>query len=78
MTNAFEILTRFLDRYGDEVEGRALEDMPPEVQMKLRDFARGNLAGAERDELARRLKENPKWISLLAQEVKGARGSGAR
>jgi hypothetical protein len=72
----FEILTRFLNRYGDEVEGRALDEMPPELKLKLGEFAKGRLSGADRKEVARLLKENPRWVSLLAEEAKAARGSG--
>ena len=75
MSNTFEILSRFLERYGDEVEGHGLDEMPPEVETKLRAFARGKLAPAQRSELARLLKDNPRWISLLAEEVKAGRGT---
>ena len=78
MPNTFEILARFLERYGDEVEGRALEEMPPEFKLKLRNFAKGNLPEAERGELFRVLKENPRWVSLLADEAKAARGGGGK
>ena len=76
MDNTFEILARFLDRYGEDVEGRALEEMPPEITAKLRAFAGGGLPAAERGALARLLKENPRWISVLADEVKAGRAGG--
>ena len=62
MSNTFEILARFLDRYGEEVEGRTLEEMPPEVKAKLRAFAQGSFSAAERGQLAQLLKDNPRWI----------------
>jgi len=39
MSNDFETITRFLDRYGDDVEGRELDEIPPHLKPKLRDFA---------------------------------------
>jgi len=75
MSNTFEILSRFLERYSDEVEGRSLEEMPSEVRTKLSAFAQGSLSVAERGELAQLLKDNPRWISMLAQEVKAGRGT---
>jgi len=76
MNDPFEILSRFLDRYGDEVEGRALEEMPTEVKTQLRDFAQGKLPETQRGDLFRLLKENPRWIAVLAEEAKAARGGG--
>jgi hypothetical protein len=78
MTNTFELLARFLEKYGDEVEGRALEEMPADVKLKLQDFARGKLPASERTQLSQLLKENPKWISLLAGEVKSSRPGASR
>jgi hypothetical protein len=73
MSNPFEILTGFLDRYGDDVQGRELEEMPPELKAKLSAFARGGLAPAERGEIARQLKDNPSWVGFLAEEVRAVR-----
>jgi hypothetical protein len=73
MSDAFEILARFLDRVGDEVEGRSLEEPPEAVIAKLRDLARGALPEAETAELLESLNRNPHWISRLADEVKALR-----
>ncbi len=73
LPDTFQILAGFLERFGDEVEGRELRDMPPEVGVKLRDFARGNLAEADRAELFKLLNENPAWLGRLAEEVKTLR-----
>jgi hypothetical protein len=51
MPNNFEILAGFLDRFGDEVEGRESPEPPPEIQNRLRDLAQGRLAPAESAEL---------------------------
>lgn len=73
MPDAFQILARFLDRFGGEVEGRSLEEPPEAVLLKLRDLARGRLPEAETAELMELLNRNPHWISRLADEVKALR-----
>ena len=78
MSNTFETLARFLDRYSDEVEGRELEEVPVQLRPKLRGFAQGTLPEPERQELARLLKENPRWVTLLAEEARNVRGVGDR
>jgi hypothetical protein len=70
MTNDFESVAQFLEKFGYDVEGHALDEMPADVKSKLRDFARGNLNAAQRGELARLLQANPKWVGLLAQEAR--------
>jgi len=37
----FEILAGFLAKFGDEVEGRELQELPKDVQVKLRELAQG-------------------------------------
>ncbi len=73
MINEFEILAGFLDRTEPEVEGRALEQPPPAVQLELRQFARGELPEARRKKLLDQLARNQHWLSLLADEVKALR-----
>jgi hypothetical protein len=73
MDKTFQILAEFLDRYGEEVEGRELQALPEDVQCKLRDFARGTLPAAQRTELIGLLHGHPQWIDRLAQEVKTLR-----
>ena len=73
MANTFEILTRFLERYDDEVEGRQLAEPADEVKIKLRRLARGELPTAEQGELLGLLNRNPHWIGRLADEVKALR-----
>ncbi len=75
MRNTFEILAGFLDRFGDEVEGRELQAPSPELEGKLRSFARGALPAAEQPEVMGVLSRNPQWIALLADEVKALRGN---
>jgi len=75
MANEFEILAGFLARFGDEVEGRELQDLPRNVQDQLRELARGSLSETERSQLMSLLNQNPAWIGQLADEVKALRGT---
>lgn len=78
MSNPFEILSRFLDRYSDDVEGRSLEEPSTDVQLKLKRFAVGGLSETERNEMVALLQANPQWVTLLAREAKALRnGAGA-
>jgi hypothetical protein len=78
MANEFEILAGFLAKFGDEVEGRELQDMPRDIQVKLRELAQGSLPESERTRVFDLLKENPAWIGRLADEVKALRAEGSR
>jgi hypothetical protein len=73
MSNAFEILTMFLDRTQSEVEGRSLEAPSEAIKLKLRNFISGTLSSVEQVELISELDQNPHWLSFLAQEVKALR-----
>ena len=73
MPNTFEILTGFLARFGDEVEGREASDLPAEVTAQLRSFARGQLPAAAQADLIRQLNEHPDWVAALAAETKALR-----
>ena len=73
MSNAFTVLSKFLDRYGDDVEGRSMEEPSTEVQQKLRSFAAGSLSEAERNDVIALLQTNPHWVPLLAREAKALR-----
>ncbi len=70
MSNEFEILARFLERFGDDVQGRELTEAPTP---KLRAFAQGTLTPTERADLLAGLQDNPEWLAWLAQEVKALR-----
>ena len=78
MANEFEILAGFLAKFGDEVEGRELQELPKDVQVKLRELAHGNLPESERSRVFDLLKENPAWIGRLADEVKALRAESGR
>jgi hypothetical protein len=73
MQNDFEILAGFLDGAEPEVEGRALQEVPEAIKLKLRKFAHGGLPPAELAKLLGQLNQNRDWLSLLAHEVKALR-----
>jgi hypothetical protein len=73
MPHTFKILTAFLDRFADEVEGRGLEELTPNTRSKLEQLARGQLPETERSELFATLSRHPEWIARLAQEIKALR-----
>jgi hypothetical protein len=73
MSDAFATLSRFLDQFDQDVEGRSLEPMPPDVARQLASFARGELSENERSKVIKLLQANPDWVPLLAREVKGLR-----
>jgi hypothetical protein len=73
MPNEFEILAGFLARFGDEVEGRELQEPPKDIQARMRELARGTLPETERSQLFSLLSDNPQWIGRLAEEVKALR-----
>ena len=75
MGDPFSILSRFLERFDDDVEGRALEDPPEDVKQKIARFAAGALPEAERTDLINLLQAHPQWVPLLAREVKARRAS---
>ena len=77
MNNAFQILTGFLDRYDNEVEGRELAEPGDDVKLKLHQLAQGNLRGNEQTELMGLLNHQPQWIGLLAAQVKALRNASA-
>lgn len=78
MANEFEILAGFLAKFGDEVEGRELQEPPNDVRVKLQALATGSLPENERSQLFDLLNENPAWIGRLADEVKALRTGAGR
>jgi hypothetical protein len=74
MTEKFQVLLKFLDRFDDEVQGREKSEPAGETKVKLRRFARGTLPEPEQPEVFALLDRNPEWAAWLAEEVKGQRG----
>ena len=64
------ILTRFLNQFDPDVEGRAAEPPPAEVAGRLDRFAAGTASAEERSSVAALLKEHPEWVRYLAQAIR--------
>ena len=77
MPDTFQILAKFLERFGDEVEGRALQELPKDAQASLQRLARGTLPEEDQAGLFALLNKNPAWVGWLAQEVKALRHGDA-
>jgi len=77
MKNTFQVLAGFLKRFEDEVEGRESPEPTPEMETKLREFARGNLRGPDQSAVMDMLKHNPQLIARLAEQVKALRNDSA-
>jgi len=75
MKNTFQVLAHFLDHLEDEVEGREMPELTPEVESKLREFARGDLRGADQAAVLDMLKHNPQLIARVAEEAKKLRSA---
>jgi hypothetical protein len=75
MTERFQILLKFLDRYGDEVQGREVSDPTGEAKRKFERLARGTLPEHEQAEVFAMLDREPRWVAWLAREVKSLRGN---
>ncbi len=73
MSDKFEILLKFLERFDEEVQGRELSEPDGEAKTKLECLARGTLPDREQPEVFALLDRNPEWIGWLAQEVKALR-----
>ena len=73
MENIFGLLTRFLERYDGDVEGREVQEPAEDVRLKLQALARGELKANDQRELLTLLTQNPQWIPRLADEVKALR-----
>ena len=70
MTERLHILLKFLDRFDDEVQGRALSELSEEARTRLQRFARGTLPEDEQTEMFVLLDQHPEWTAWLAKEVK--------
>ena len=75
MAHPFEILAGFLDRFGEDVEGRELSEPPENVQAELRAFAKGDLPREKHEQLLSLLSKNHGWLAWLANEVKALRAA---
>jgi hypothetical protein len=73
MPETFQTLIKFLERFEEDVEGRARQEPSEDTRLKLQSLARGDLAGSHQTEIFLLLDRNPEWIGWLAREVKDLR-----
>jgi len=74
MAERLQILLRFLERFDDEVQGRAISEPSEDTKIRLQRFARGTLPEDEQAEVFVLLDRHPEWTAWLAKEVKDLRG----
>jgi hypothetical protein len=77
MAASFQSLLKFLERFDDEVQGRASPEPTGDAKAKLQRLARGALPEPEQAEAFALLDKNPEWIGWLAREVKALRRGDA-
>ena len=73
MSERFEILLKFLERFDREVEGREMSEPDGNTRVQLERLARGSLPEGEQQETFALLDRHPDWIGWLAREVKALR-----
>jgi hypothetical protein len=73
MLAEFKVLFDFLELIGDEVVGRQSARPPPQVEQSLRSLLSGELDERKRRELCEVLREQPKWLAWLADQIKDRR-----
>lgn len=76
MANDFEQITRFLNRFDDEVQGRDAMRPDPELRDQLERLARGECTDNERTRLCELLSKHPEWVGFLADSIKQMRPAG--
>ena len=69
MSNWYQILSRFLERHGDHVQGRSLEPLSPKLKGELRRFVKGELSPPAQEKLLQTLDGNPEAVKFLADEL---------
>ena len=65
----FKILFEFFERHRQEVAGRDVATVPPDLREKLARFAEGRCSEEERAEMKQLLFEKPELIPLLVTET---------
>ncbi len=73
MSNDFQKLTAFLERFEPEVTGHAASSPDPESKRRIERLIEGLRAGPERLRTCELLRKNPTWLRWLAGQVRMAR-----
>lgn len=71
----FQILFELWEGAQQEVTGRAVDTIRPELREKIARFAAGTCSEEERDQMKKLLREKPDLIPLLATETRALRPS---
>ena len=77
MPESFAVITRFLERFSDDVEGRQAFELSEETKTQLKQLARGELPREEHEPLFAILRSEPAAVAWLADEVKQLRSKPA-
>jgi hypothetical protein len=73
MLAEFKVVFRFLELSEGEVQGRQSARPPPQVEKSLRALLSGELDEGQRRQLCEVLREQPKWLAWLADQIKKRR-----
>ena len=69
----FKVLFRFLELTEGEVHGRQSAQPPPHVERMLRGLLSGELDAPKRKQLCELLRDQPRWLAWLAEQIKNRR-----
>ena len=73
MSDDFSLLFQFLDRVGDEVQGRGDRSLDAEKTALIERFIAGGCSEKDRRELSEFLQLHPAWIRWIADRVQATR-----
>jgi hypothetical protein len=71
----FKVLFRFLEFTEGEVQGRQSARPPAHVERLLRGLLSGELDAPQRRQLCELLRDQPRWLAWLAEQIKNRRKS---
>jgi hypothetical protein len=69
----FKVIFRFLELSEGEVQGRQSARPPAHVERMLRGLLSGELDAPKRRELCELLRDQPRWLGWLAEQIKSRR-----
>jgi hypothetical protein len=73
MLAEFKVVFRFLELSEGEVQGRQSARPPSRVEKSLRALLSGELNEVQRRQLCEVLREQPRWLAWLADQIKNRR-----
>ncbi|MGB7837696.1 MAG: hypothetical protein WBL40_06260 [Terrimicrobiaceae bacterium] len=69
----FKVLFRFLELTEGEVQGRQSARPPAHVEQLLHGLLSGELDEPKRKQLCELLRDQPRWLAWLAEQIKNRR-----